>query len=64
MNTTPYIHVTDNLVTIIGEPQALETLGHALLLKAKLGKNLSFTITDGQNIPIKLISSDELLEEN
>ena len=60
MANTPFIHVQRDLITIIGEPQNLEALGHALIMKAKLGRNFQCTITDGVNTPIKIISSDEL----
>ncbi len=60
MSTTPCIVLTEEAVVILGEPQALEALGHALLLKAKMGKNFVCTITDGINTPIKIISSDDL----
>ena len=57
---TPYIHVSDSQVQIIGEPECLEALGTALLAKAKLGKCLPMTLTDGTNKPIIITSSDEL----
>lgn len=61
---TPYIHKrADGSVEIIGEPAGLEALGHALLLKAKMGSRFQCTIADGTNPPIKIISSDELPAE-
>jgi hypothetical protein len=63
MSKTPYIHVESNLVTIIGEPASLEALGHALLMKAKLGRNFQCTITDGVNTPIRIISADDFDQE-
>jgi len=62
MSSTPYIHCGSDEIIIIGEPENLEALGHALLLKAKLGKTFQCTIFDGTNIPIKIMSSDEVLE--
>ncbi|PPK72693.1 hypothetical protein B0F88_103126 [Methylobacter tundripaludum] len=60
MTATPYIICRDDEVLIIGEPHNLEALGHALLLKAKMRGNLSCTITDGINKPIRIISSDDI----
>lgn len=57
---TPSITVTATKVVIVGEPQNLEALGHALLLKAKLGRQLQITLDDGVNIPVEIISSDDL----
>lgn len=62
MQSTPYIHCGPSEILILGEPENLEALGHALLLKAKMGKNFQCTIFDGTNIPIKIMSSDEVLE--
>lgn len=62
MTNTPYIHCSDKEVTIIGEPQNLEALGHALLLKARMGKYFQCTITDGTNMPIRIFSSDDILD--
>lgn len=56
----PYITELPDKVLILGEPENLEALGHALILKAKLGKNLSCTITDGVNKPIEILSSADL----
>lgn len=59
---TPYIHVDEKFVTIIGEPKGLDALGDMLKLKARLGKNMSGTFTDGVNKPIRITSSDEFTE--
>ena len=64
MATTPYIHCGETEVIILGEPQNLEALGHALLLKAKMGKNFQCTITDGINKPIRIVSSDDIEAAN
>ena len=56
----PYIEQLPDKIIIIGEPENLEALGHALILKAKLGKNLSCVITDGHNKPIQILSSDDM----
>lgn len=56
----PYITELTDKVLILGEPENLEALGHALILKAKLGKNVSCTITDGVNKPIEILSSADL----
>jgi hypothetical protein len=64
MTITPYIHCGEDEVLILGEPQNLEALGHALLLKAKMGKNFQCTITDGTNLPIRIISSDDMEAAN
>jgi hypothetical protein len=64
MSKTPYIQVDNDLVTIIGEPANLEALGHALLMKAKLGRNFQCTITDGVNKPIRIISDDDFADED
>jgi hypothetical protein len=61
MINTPSIHIGKDKITIIGDPLNLEALGNALLLKAKIGKNLSCVITDGVNLPIEILSSDDLL---
>ena len=60
MKTTPYIQCSETEIIIIGEPQNLEALGHALLLKARMGKNFQCTISDGTNKPIRIISSDDI----
>ena len=57
---TPYIHVGENDIEIIGEPEGLEALGQMLIAKAKLGSSLSATFNDGRNKPIKITSSDDL----
>lgn len=62
--TTPYIHLHDDgSVEIVGDKDGLEALGHALLLKAKLGDHFAFTMTDGIHPPIKLTSLSELLPQ-
>jgi hypothetical protein len=58
---TPYISKhEDGSIEIIGEPNALEALGHALILKAKLGRNYQFTMCDSVNPTIKLTTTDDL----
>ena len=63
MSTTPYIHITKDLITIIGDKASFEVLGHALLLKAKMGSNYKCIINDGVNTPIKLLSFDAITDE-
>ena len=56
---TPYIYVGTKYIEIMGEPKGLKALGEMLVLKAKLGKNMSATMTDGTNKSIKITSSDD-----
>lgn len=47
-----YIYKEGVDVTILGSPKDLEALGHILIAKAKLGKNLSAKlVADTPNIP-------------
>ena len=65
MSTTPYINTNDpELIQIIGDKISLEILGHALLLKAKMGAKYQCIINDGINRPIKIISSDEFMNDD
>ena len=58
---TPYIHKhVDGSIEIVGEPAAMEALGHALILKAKMGRNCQFTMNDGINPTITLVTPDDL----
>lgn len=59
---TPYIHVDEKSVTIIGESKGLDALGDMLKLKARLGEKMSATFTDGANKLIRITSSDEFME--
>lgn len=52
---TPYIHINkDRSVEIIGDPDGLKALGEMLIQKAKLGKNMSATFSDGVNPKIHI----------
>jgi hypothetical protein len=60
---TPYIHKhADGSVEILGEASGLEALGHALILKAKMGRNCQFTMYDGVNPMIKILCPDDFDE--
>lgn len=60
MTTTASIISGENEVLILGDQESLEALGHALLLKAKLGDNFRCTITDGINKPIRIFLREEI----
>jgi len=50
---------TKEKIFIKGDSESLETLGSALLLKAKLGLNLSCTFKNGEKQPIKILLDSE-----
>ena len=51
-------------VDIVGDPDSLESLGHALIMKAKMGRNFKFTMRGGVNpAHIRLLTSDEFIDE-
>jgi hypothetical protein len=56
---TPRILFVNDQHIIQGTPEGLESLGHALILKAKMGVNFQFTMIDGENTPINLMVEGE-----
>ena len=59
-STKPYIDKgADGSVTIIGDPDDLEALGHALILKAKLGSKYQCIIKHESFKGITLLTTRE-----
>lgn len=59
--TPQVVILPDNNVEIIGDAEALESLGHALLLKAKMGRNFKFSMCDtARNPSITLLLNEEV----
>ena len=54
----------EKTILIMGKREELRSLGEMLLLKAKLGKNLSCTFTDGINKPIDIQISEKKNESD
>ena len=59
---SPYITETESEVVIIGSAVALTALGEILIQKAKMGKRLIATFTDGTNKPISIQLDTDLLD--
>lgn len=57
----PVITLVGDLHFIIGDPEALDSLGRALIAKAKLRDRLDVTLIDGMNLPIKILTADEAM---
>jgi len=57
---TPYIQEKQHEIYILGECEELIALGEMLILKGKLGKNMSATFHDGMNKPIKIKCPEDL----
>ena len=57
---SPWIHIDDNYVYILGEKEGLEALGKALILKSKLLDKLSIVLKDGCNKPITIECREDL----
>lgn len=51
---------TDDGIAIIGESEDLDALGHALILKAKLGKKFQCTIKDNIGVPITIFHIEDI----
>jgi len=61
---TPYIHINENEVSIIGSEENLIALSEMILLKVKLKNKLSATWNDGINKKtIKIILDTDMLED-
>lgn len=59
----PAVHVTGGRVLIIGGAENLQALGELILQKAKLGRNMSATLSDGVNMPIEVLSTDDVAKD-
>lgn len=58
----PFINISKDKVEIIGDCDSLIRLGEALILKGKLGKNISMTLTDTpKNKPIIILSDRDII---
>jgi hypothetical protein len=51
-------------INIVGDSENLRALGEALVLKSKMGKNMSCVITDGHNRPIEITHIDDIMDSD
>lgn len=59
----PMITEVDDKIIILGDSENLRALGEALIMKSKMGRNMSCVITDSCNKPIEIMHQEDLVGE-